>query len=94
MTVYDDARIQNALEHFETLAQQQAVQAEFDAARDRHPDVDPESLADAGEIFGWDFDSAADHIRQVSARAQAVYDELHPPTLGDVIDRFVSEHSG
>jgi hypothetical protein len=80
------------------------AQAGYAAAIARHPDIIPEDLAEAGRMFHWDFDRAADEIRltgamaaaehaHVGKSAEAVYRLIQPATLGDAVRQFVSGHS-
>lgn len=81
--------------HVEAQQAQQAaqdhLQASYQEAAGRHSDIEPDVLAEAGEIFDWDFDAAADGIRQVRAEYEA---EHAPATIAAAVDQLVARHGG
>lgn len=98
----DPARLEAAIAY--VAAQKQAVgakahaQNEYAAAIQRHPDIDPADLADAGGMFGWDFDTAADEVRlagamamhEAGAAAGDAYQQVQPSTIGEAVEQLAS----
>lgn len=85
-----DTRVANVLAHVEQQRAQDQLQEEYEAAAHRNSDIDPTDLAEAGEIFGWNFDAAADGLRHVRAEAEAEYLAANPPaTISEAVDRMM-----
>lgn len=90
-----EARVERMLAYVEQQQQAQQLQASYEDAAHRNPDIDPSDLAEAGEIFGYDFDATAEGIRHFRAEAQAEYEAANPPaTIHEAVDQLMSKHSG
>lgn len=87
--MYQDQRLENAVAWIESQQQAEAeqwyLQEAFEEALERHPDLDPQELADNSENFGWDFDATADALRDYYEESQAA-----PQTISDAVDAFVA----